>query len=52
MGICLGLQLLFENSEEFGYAKQGLGIIKGTVKKFNFKNEKIYIPQIDGIKYL
>ena len=47
MGICLGLQLLFENSEEFGYAKQGLGIIKGTVKKFNFKkNEKIYIPQI------
>ena len=47
MGICLGLQLLFENSEEFGYAKQGLGIIKGTVKKFNFKkNEKIYVPQI------
>ena len=47
MGICLGLQLLFENSEEFGYAKQGLGIIKGTVKKFNFKkNEKISVPQI------
>ena len=33
MGICLGLQLLFENSEEFGYNK-GLGIIKGDVLKF------------------
>jgi len=33
MGICLGLQLLFESSEEFGYNK-GLGIIKGDVLKF------------------
>ena len=37
VGICLGLQLLFEKSEEFG-AHEGLKIIKGSVKKFNFSN--------------
>lgn len=31
-GICLGLQLLFETSEEFGNPK-GLGILRGSVKK-------------------
>ncbi|MCQ2559566.1 MAG: imidazole glycerol phosphate synthase subunit HisH [Clostridia bacterium] len=32
LGICLGLQLLFEASEEWGYA-EGLGVLKGQVKK-------------------
>lgn len=32
-GICLGMQLLFEKSEESVGAK-GLGLLKGTVKKF------------------
>lgn len=41
LGICLGLQVLFEKSEEaFGVA--GLGIIKGEVKKFTEGK----IPQI------
>ena len=46
-GICLGLQLLFEESEEHGINK-GLGLIKGTVKKFSssFDNKKIKVPNI------
>ncbi len=34
LGICLGMQLLFETSEEFGHS-EGLGILKGKVIKFN-----------------
>ena len=37
LGICLGMQLLFEESEENGYWK-GLGIFKGAVKKFSGKD--------------
>ncbi|OCL26174.1 imidazole glycerol phosphate synthase, glutamine amidotransferase subunit [Orenia metallireducens] len=33
LGICLGFQLLFSESTEFGYTK-GLDIISGSVKKF------------------
>jgi glutamine amidotransferase len=33
LGICLGLQLLFEESEEFGNQK-GLGVLKGKVLRF------------------
>ncbi|MFA7658035.1 MAG: imidazole glycerol phosphate synthase subunit HisH [Candidatus Gastranaerophilaceae bacterium] len=41
LGICLGLQVLFEKSEEAPEVK-GLGIIKGEVKKFTEGK----IPQI------
>lgn len=33
LGICLGMQLLFESSQESNGAK-GLGVLKGEVKKF------------------
>jgi imidazole glycerol-phosphate synthase subunit HisH len=33
LGICLGMQLLFEKSEE-GSECPGLGVLKGTVKRF------------------
>lgn len=40
MGVCLGLQLFFEKSEENPGVK-GLGIFKGTVRKFRSPNVKI-----------
>lgn len=43
MGICLGLQLLFTESDEFGKHK-GLDVIKGKVVKFD--NSKLKVPQI------
>jgi glutamine amidotransferase len=46
LGICLGMQLLFTESEEFGNHK-GLGIIPGNVVRFPLKSEKkIRVPQI------
>ena len=40
LGICLGLQLLFDESEEMGGAK-GLGILAGKIKKFEVRNLKV-----------
>jgi glutamine amidotransferase len=48
MGICLGMQLLFSRSEEFG-EYEGLNLIAGDVVKFpsiNRNDEKVKIPQI------
>lgn len=35
LGICLGLQILFSESEEFGFCK-GMGIFRGKVQRFSF----------------
>lgn len=43
MGICLGMQLFFQSSEEMGNTS-GIGLLKGEVKVFNF-------DVIDNIKY-
>ena len=37
LGICLGLQLLFEKSEE-DESEKGLGLISGRVEKFTYDN--------------
>ena len=45
LGICLGMQFLFEGSEEASDEK-GINFLKGKVVKFNFKNENLKIPHI------
>jgi imidazole glycerol-phosphate synthase subunit HisH len=47
LGICLGLQHLFESSDEG--KERGLGILKGSVNKFNFKDtpwNKLSVPHM------
>jgi len=46
-GICLGLQLLFTKSEEFG-SQNGLDLISGSIKKFpsQFNDREIKVPHI------
>ncbi len=39
LGICVGFQLLFQESEEFGQHR-GLGIIRGRVKAFDTKKNE------------
>jgi len=43
LGICVGMQMLFEYSFEYGKHK-GLGILKGNIIKFDEKIDKV--PQI------
>jgi len=48
MGICLGMQLLFDSSYEFGQ-HEGLGLIPGQVVRFpdeDFEGTKLRIPHI------
>lgn len=34
LGVCVGMQLLFDESEEFG-STRGLGLMRGSVRRFN-----------------
>jgi len=54
IGICLGMQLLFESSQEFGYHK-GLGLIDGEVVKFDknrFDDKNLKIPHMGWNKII
>ena len=44
MGICLGMQLLMNLSEEG--IEPGLGLIDGEVKKFSFENSSLKVPHM------
>jgi imidazole glycerol-phosphate synthase subunit HisH len=45
IGICLGLQLLMGESEEFGSHK-GLGLVDGAVRRITTSRSKTKVPQI------
>ena len=42
LGVCVGMQMLFEESEEFG-STRGLGLLKGRVRKFG---SELVVPQV------
>ena len=41
LGVCVGMQMLFEGSEEFGKS-EGLGLLKGRVRRFS---DDLIVPQ-------
>jgi len=42
LGVCVGMQLLFEESDEFG-ATQGLGLLPGKVRRFS---DELVVPHV------
>ena len=50
LGVCLGLQLLFSESEEFVLTK-GLGVLKGRVKRFNNINSCGEVRKVSQISW-
>jgi len=42
LGVCVGMQLLFDESDEFG-ATPGLGLLRGTVRRFG---NELVVPQV------
>jgi glutamine amidotransferase len=42
LGVCVGMQLLFEESDEFG-STPGLGLLQGRVRRFN---DELVVPHV------
>jgi glutamine amidotransferase len=42
LGVCVGMQMLFESSEEFGNTP-GLGLLRGRVRRFS---DDLIVPQV------
>src|SRR5947208_10961503 len=42
LGVCVGMQMLFEESEEFGRTA-GLGLLRGRVRRFS---DRLLVPQV------
>ena len=42
LGVCVGMQILFDESEEFG-STQGLGLLRGSVRRFR---GELVVPHI------
>lgn len=45
LGICLGMQLLFDSSSEFGHT-EGLGCIPGQIVHFSLTEQKLKVPHM------
>lgn len=47
LGICLGMQLLLESSDEFGFT-EGLGLVPGVVKEFDSSKftQRLKVPHM------
>src|SRR5215204_7317974 len=42
LGVCVGMQLLFDESEEFG-STRGLGLLRGSVRRFE---KNLVVPHV------
>jgi glutamine amidotransferase len=42
LGVCVGMQMLFEESDEFG-ATRGLGLLRGRVRRFS---DELVVPHV------
>lgn len=51
LGICLGMQILFSNSDEGGILTEGLNLIEGSVRKIFVKNKKYKVPNVGWRKF-
>jgi imidazole glycerol-phosphate synthase subunit HisH len=53
LGICVGMQILFEESDEFGRV-EGLGILPGRVRRFEPADRSLKVPHMgwNGLKIL
>lgn len=45
LGICLGMQLIAKQSEEFGIHK-GLGWVDAEIKEFKFNDKRLKVPHV------
>ncbi len=45
LGICVGMQILFEESDEFGRV-EGLGILPGRVRRFEPSDHELKVPHM------
>jgi glutamine amidotransferase len=45
LGICLGMQFLFEESDEMGH-HEGLGLIPGQVTRFDIEDSQLKVPHM------
>ena len=52
LGICLGMQILFEKSNERGIVTKGMGLLDGEVKEVKKNNyDKVNIPVIGWLPF-